>query len=391
MLIFICGLIRLPLNIKMLFAFMSDSLPIFGSRRRSYLTIGSLTVLFAMLMLGIPNEQGIVATTSYLTLSYLGMTMCNVVGEALVIESGRHQSNDQVTRSMSAFCAFRKLTFAAILYLGAVLMMVVPTRKVFLIASVLPIIVFITTPFIQEREVVVFPSVQNQWSRLVTFASMPEIRKPAFFLFITMLAPSAWTAMFYFMTEKLHFEPELFGRLAAVQALAGLIGIYCYAKFFREVNVRKLFISAAILVSFFCLLSIVLVKRWNLAMGIPDSAFAITDNSMLEFVSEIYSIPIFVTSIRLCPQGIESSMYSLLWSIQFVGSNVSTYISALATHLFGVDKGNFDGLVPLIILCSVLHLIPIMFVWMIPEGVPGNTVGDQSELDSCLTHGKLNI
>ncbi|EKX72367.1 BT1 folate/biopterin transporter family protein [Theileria equi strain WA] len=379
MLIFVSGITRLPLNIKMLFAFMSDSFPIFGSRRKNYLAIGSFTVLSSMLMIGIPEKQGIIATTFFLTSYALGVTLCNVVGEALVVESGRNQSNDQFTRYTSASITFTKFLFSTMLYLGGLLMMVVSARKVFLIASVVPTMVFLISPLIQEREIATSPNVQNQWSRLVTFACVPEIRKPAFFFFITAVAPDPGLAMFYFMTEKLHFKSELLGRIWAIQSLAGLVGIYSYSVFFRGVGMRKLFAYTRVLISFFSVLSMVLVKRWSVKLGVPDTTFAIAIAALLEFSTELYSIPMSIISMRLCPQGIESSMHSLLWSMQFVGLNISTYISAISMNLFGVYKGNFDGLVPLIVLFSTIRLVPILSVWMIPEEVPEDTI-DQSEL-----------
>ncbi|EKX73832.1 conserved hypothetical protein [Theileria equi strain WA] len=184
--------------------------------------------------------------------------------------------------------------------------------------------------------------------------------------------------MFYFMTEKLHFEPELFGRFAAVQAIANIVGIYCYSKFCKQLNVRKLYVTTTYLVTLFCLMSVVLVKRWNVNMGIPDVAFILTDDSILEFFNEIHALPILVLSVRLCPQGIESSMYSLLWTVQLMGINVSTYISAICTYLLGVNNKNFDGLVPLIVICSLLHLAPVFFVWMIPEELPEENVQEKN-------------
>ncbi|KAK2196227.1 bifunctional Biopterin transporter family/MFS transporter superfamily [Babesia duncani] len=159
-----------------------------------------------------------------------------------------------------------------------------------------------------------------------------------------MLVPSAGTALFYFMTEALDFKPELFGRLAVIQAFASLIGIYVYATLLSQTSIRKLYIWSSILVALFCSLSIVLVKRYNVAIGIPDTAFVITDSSMLQFVGEINSLPIFIMATRLCPRGLESSMYSLLWTAQFLGLDMSSYISAALTYCFGIQANHFDGL-----------------------------------------------
>ncbi|EKX73834.1 conserved hypothetical protein [Theileria equi strain WA] len=185
MLIFLCGFVKLPMNIKMLFSFMSDSIPVFGSKRKGYLVIGSFILFFSLLMLGIQDKQDIYVTTFYLVMSSLGITMCNVVGEALIIESGKQQTNDQITQSISVFSAFRKLAFSAMVYLSAVLLMTIPKRKIFLYSAIIPAIVLLSSLFVQERDVLSFPSVRNQLSRLITFTEMREIRRPAIFLFLT--------------------------------------------------------------------------------------------------------------------------------------------------------------------------------------------------------------
>nr|PVC52785.1 hypothetical protein MACL_00000527 [Theileria orientalis] len=378
LLTFILGLIRLPLNVKLLFAFTSDSVPIFGSRRKSYLAIGSFICFASMFTLGLLDEDySIVLTTGLFALCSLGSALCSVIGEALVIECAYKQSNEQVTKTISTFYTFRKLTFAAMSYLSSVLIMIIKKRQIFMIASSLPFCVFFTAFFIQEKPFGYYLTIREQYHRLVNFACKPEIKKPSIFLFITMMIPSAGTAMFYFMTERLHFQPELFGRFAAFQAIASLFGIYCYLAFFKNMNIRKLFVWTTILVATFCCFSVVLVKRWNLVLGIPDKAFAITDTSLIQFIGEMNSFPIYVMATRLCPRGIESSMYSFLWTVQFLGMDIGTYISSLMTHLFKINNHNFQGLVPMILVCAAAQLIPNMFVGMLPDQLPTVQIEDE--------------
>uniref|UniRef100_A0A3B0N6U8 BT1 family, putative n=1 Tax=Theileria annulata TaxID=5874 RepID=A0A3B0N6U8_THEAN len=393
LLTFILGLIRLPLNSKLLLAFMSDSVPIFGSRRKSYLAIGSFICFSSMFVLGLLNESySIVLTTLLFALCSLGSALCSVIGEALVIECAYKQSTDQVTKTISTFYTFRKLTFAAMSYLSSVLMMIIKKREIFMISSSLPFCVFFTSFFIQEKPFGYYLTIKEQYNRLVSFASKPEIKNPSIFLFISMIVPSAGTAMFYFMTERLHFQPEIFGRFSAFQAIASLFGIYCYLLFFRNISIRRLFVWTTYLVAAFCSLSIVLVKRWNVVLGIPDKAFAITDTSLIQFIGEMNSFPIYVMATRLCPRGIESSMYSFLWTVQFLGMDISTYISSGLTHLFGIQSHNFKGLVPMIVVCAAAQLIPNFFVSLLPKELPTVQMDDDvtATIDEAEEEGQGN-
>ncbi|KAK2196228.1 Biopterin transporter family [Babesia duncani] len=127
-LIFALGLVRIPMNVKLLFAIISDGIPIFGSTRRSYLFIGALLTFTATLILGMFAHLSVWLTGGLLGLFSAGMAICSVIGEALIIETGHTKSNEQVTRTISAFSAFRKVTFAAMSYISSILVTRIPKQ-----------------------------------------------------------------------------------------------------------------------------------------------------------------------------------------------------------------------------------------------------------------------
>ncbi|EKX72396.1 BT1 folate/biopterin transporter family protein [Theileria equi strain WA] len=359
----------------MVFAFMSDSFPIFGSKRKSYLVLGSLVLMSSLVILGTSTDQGIVATTFLLAMCSLGMTLCNVVSEALLVESGASKSDYQVTNSVSIYYIARRLVWVSMVYLSAILMMSMSKRRVFLLSAVIPSVVLVVALFVRERQVRRPPTVGHQVSNFVTFTQIPEIRKPAFFLFLISVAPTSGIAMFYFMTEGLKFEPELFGRLAVIQTVASIVGIYCSSRWLKRADPRLFFMFSTLLIATFSFFSLVVVKRWNVKLGLPDAIFVITDNIIVELVTEIYALPIYAMVTRICPEGIESSVYSMLWSVQVIGGNVNVYLSCLTMYMFGLDGKHFERLASFLVMCTILHLLPILFVWMIP----GRTSG--AELD----------
>lgn len=63
--------------------------------------------------------------------------------------------------------------------------------------------------------------------------------------------------MFYFMTNELHFGPELLGRLALFQSVAALLGIMVYMYCCSGISIRKLLIVSTLAVTPFCLLPVV--------------------------------------------------------------------------------------------------------------------------------------
>ena len=71
--------------LKPVFGFMCDSYPIFGSRRRSYLIIFSLTGAIGWVLLGtwVTNLWQAILVKTLINVS---INLCNVIGEAIMVE-----------------------------------------------------------------------------------------------------------------------------------------------------------------------------------------------------------------------------------------------------------------------------------------------------------------
>lgn len=96
-----------------------------------------------------------------------------------------------------------------------------------------------------------------------------------------MATPNTGSSMFYFYTNKLGFQPEFMGELKLVHALANIVGIQIYHRYFKLVPFKKVFIVSAILTTIAGLSQILLVTRKNVKMGIPDTMFCIGDSLII--------------------------------------------------------------------------------------------------------------
>ena len=53
--------------------------------------------------------------------------------------------------------------------------------------------------------------------------------------------------MFYFYTNELEFNPEFMGKLTVVYSFAGILGIFLYNKYLKNVAFKKIFIGSVII------------------------------------------------------------------------------------------------------------------------------------------------
>jgi hypothetical protein len=80
------ALLALPWAVKPIYGALSDNVPLFGSRRRSYLVLGIGLAAIACFMLWLEFSQGAVVICLFLL--SLGMDLSSAVAGGVLVESG---------------------------------------------------------------------------------------------------------------------------------------------------------------------------------------------------------------------------------------------------------------------------------------------------------------
>ena len=111
----------------------------------------------------------------------------------------------------------------------------------------------------------------------------------------------------------------------------------------------------------------VLIQRWNVDMGIPDIWFALADSVILTLIGQCILMPIVVLGARICPPGVEGSLYATLMSINNFAGVMSSEWGGALSNMYGVNRNHFDNFWKLIVLCNMIDLIPIATTKLIHE------------------------
>lgn len=88
-------------------------------------------------------------------------------------------------------------------------------------------------------------------------------------------------------------------------------------------------------------------------------------------------MPVLVLAARLCPEGMEATLFATLMSISNGGSVVGGLIGAGLTQLFGITKDRFDNLAFLIVLCNLSSLLPLPLLGLLPQDDSDATLEDE--------------
>ena len=91
-------------------------------------------------------------------------------------------------------------------------------------------------------------------------------------------------------------------------------------------------------------------------------------------------MPVLVLAARLCPEGVEATLFATLMSVSNGGSVVGGLIGAELTQLFGITKDRFDNLASLIILCNLSSLLPLPLLGLLP-GDPDANLKNNSDIE----------
>ena len=372
------GIAALPWTIKPVFGFLSDGLPIFRYRRRPYLILSGVLGAVAWLCMATIVHTALAATITIL-LTSLSVAISDVIVDSLVVERARAESQGNVGTLQSLAWGASAVGGVITAYLGGLLLEHTSTRVIFGITATFPLVVCGVAWLIAEDPVTEKSNlkvVADQVRLLKQAVSQKVIWMPALFLFLWQATPTADSAFFFFSTNELSFAPEFLGRVRLVTSLASLIGIWIFQRFLKEVSFRRIFGWSIVISSALGMTTLLLVTHANRSFGIDDHWFSLGDSLVLSVAGQIAFMPVLVLSARLCPPGVEATLFALLMSIVNLAGLLSHELGALLTHQLGVSETDFENLWLLVLLTNLTTLLPLPLLGLLPAASAMQAVED---------------
>jgi folate/biopterin transporter len=383
------GLGMAPWVVKPIYGFLSDSVPLWGYRRRSYLILCGAAGAASWAALAGPVDTASAAVMA-LVVGSLSTACADVVADSIVVELSRGEPQS-TAGSLQSLC-WASASGGAILsaYFSGSLVQDYGPRPVFLITAAFPLLVAVAAAVIPEERIVknstfftttnkstnsdfnpdgALLAIKTQATALYAAISQPSIFMPALFVFLWQATPTVDTAMLFFETNELGFTPEFLGRIRLVASFASLAGVGVYNFALKSTPLKKMFTWTALLGTALGLTQLILITRLNRSWGISDEIFALGDSALLTVLGQVSFMPVLVLAARLCPEGVEATLFATLMSILNGGSFVGSALGSLLTRQFGVTATEFDNLAPLVAVCTLSALAPLLVLKMLPETV----------------------
>ncbi|MBI2202351.1 MAG: MFS transporter [Candidatus Rokubacteria bacterium] len=326
----------IPWLIKPLYGLISDFVPIFGYRRRSYffltaagaaatalvlaatdlIKIGPIST--ATLPFGSAMTFTLVAGVGLYTAMGLALAFSDVLTDAMMVETGRPRGLTGAFQSAQ----WASLTLSAVLVgiAGGYLAGARNLRLAFIAAAVFPLVsLFMVARYVKETPMPADRAAfRATWTAITSSLGERDVWTVAGFILFFAFSPSFGPAFTYYQTDTLRFSQEFIGMLDSLAAVGQVVGALIFAPLSRRIPLTRVIVTVIGL-------SVAGSLGFLLYRG-PVSAVII---SILYGCFGIITLLAFLDlAAKACPRRVEATFFALLMSVYNGGTQLSENVGA---------------------------------------------------------------
>lgn len=338
----------IPWFIKPVYGLLSDFVPLFGSRRRSYFLIMSGGAALAAVSVSLMPGVSYALLATMITLLWLGVGFTDVITDALMVENGKR---------VGLTGAFQSVQWGA---LGAASILVgvgggyLAERRAFAAAFALvacfPVVSFLMAVFV-VREPPARPNLEGfgeTWSAVRQALGRRDLWAVAGFTFFWAFSPSFGPAFFYYQTDVLGFSQTFIGVLSSLGAAASIAGAWAYARLSRTFSLKRLIVWA-IGGGALGMVAYLVYRGPASAVGITVVFGAIGMTTQLAFMD---------LAAKACPRRAEATFFALLMSVHNLGMRSGEWT--------GANLYDWLGYAPLVLISTAFTAAAWFLVPLVP-------------------------
>jgi MFS family permease len=353
---------NVPWIIKPVYGLVSDFLPLFGYRRKSYLILANLAATagyFWVTRLTSPTDLAFA-----LLITAYAMAISSTLCGAVLVENG--QKHQQCSKFVNQQWLWYNIAAMSAAILGGLLVQyLAPASALHTAAGVVavaPFAVVIGTLFLipEQKAKINIDGMKATLSGLGSAFQRRHLWIVAFFIFLYYFSPGLSTPLYYHMTDDLKFSQAYIGILGSIGAAGWVTGALLYRRFFDGLNLRHL-LNLSIALGTVSAASFLLF--WN------ETAAAVI-SFCAGFSAMLATVATLTLAADYCPRRAEGFSFAVLMSIINLSTTLADNVgSALYTHVFN------NWLPPLVLISAAFTafafvLVPLLRLGDKPQGMP---------------------
>jgi MFS family permease len=321
------ALIGLAWNVKPLYGLLSDLVPLFGYRRRSYLLVTTAMAAVGWLALGLLPAYPWGLTLAILLLTGLGLAFTDVLCDAVMVEEGKARGLTARFQSTQWAAVYGASLLAGIG--GGYLSAHVSYSRAFLLVALLPVLSFAASAWAVRDPRTRFDraTVRETVAALRVGIRSGPLWRAAAFIFLWNFSPSFGVPLEYHMVDVLGITKIQLGVLASLASGAAMLGAIVFGRYAARLAPRSL-LNLAITVGVAGTLAYYgLVGWWSaVALGITVS-----------FVTAIAQLATLDLAARAVPNHAEGTFFAALMSVSNLGTTGAEWLGGQLYDLTGLN------------------------------------------------------
>lgn len=350
----VLSILMIPWMVKPIYGMVSDFLPLWGYRRKSYLTLAyGLGAAFygAAAMTGSFNML-----VGALLLTATGMAIGTTIVNGLTLQVGRPTSQYRSFQSIQAVCYY--LANIVSFLLGGLLCSKLLPGEALKTASLIAALPCSLTAVAAWKLIDEEKSTRQKFTTGTVFGVVREFKLRgllvvAAFLCFWSFSPGFGTPLYFYETKVIGFSQLFIGQLGAINAF----GMFCGAMIFKYAMDRKISPRLQTVVS--VLLGTVSTLGY---LWLNDAPTAIALELFRGIANIIAILTLYGLASDVSPPKLESTTIAVLIAAYNIAEQLSNVIGAhLYTYTFS------EAFTPLIVVSALMTLACLAFVPFLPQ------------------------
>ena len=346
---------NLPWIVKPVYGLISDFVPLFGYRRKSYLIIANLAAVagyYWVTRLVAPNDLLLA-----LLLTAYAMAISSTLCGAVLVENGQrlHESGAFVNQQ---WLWFNIASMAAAVGGGQLVEHLAPASALHIaagIVAVAPLAVVVgTLVLIREKRMPAnVAGMKDTLRGLVTAFKRRQLWIVAGFIFLYYFSPGLSTPLYFHMTDELKFSQGYIGILGSIAAAGWIVAALLYRWLFQSLTLKQMLN-----------LSIALGTITTAAyLLLSNEAAAAIINFCAGFSAMLATVATLTLAADYCPPRAEGFSFAVLMSIINLANTLADNAgSFLYSHVFE------NRLPPLVVMSAAFTAFAFVLVPLLRLG-----------------------
>ncbi len=347
--------------LKPLWGYLSDSVPLFGFRRLSYLALSCLLGAAAWGCLAAIHEYTVANILTLVTVSYLAYAVQDVVTDGLMVEVGKPAGltgRFQAIQWGAVYLAMMLTAFLGGRFSDLARKGDLAYQTIFGVTTAFPLLTLLVVLFL-VREPRGERRPRGEAAGVRSIFGKKDLWILSGFLFFWNFSPSIGSAFFYYAVDTLKFDGAFFGFLQAVGALAGFAASFLF-KYAERLPVRRFMLFAVLAGTASMLFTFVYFAPAVVADPLLSRTIAVVSNFIFGMLNTLIFLALVNLAAKVSPQYAGGMTFAFLMSFYNLGIMGSSALGGVLFSMLG-----FHGL---ILLSALFSLAGLFFLPYLPTG-----------------------